>query len=102
MIKLECLAHCDAACCKKQQNHRVIFDFSEEEADMFRARGATLTPVEGGGYTMSEDCIFLRGKLCALHNKPSQPRCCVDNKAGETLCLDVRASVAGKRWNDVE
>ncbi len=102
MIKLECLRDCDAACCKMQPNHRVIFDFTEDEAAMFREEGATLVEEEGGGYTMNEDCIFLRGKFCALHNKPEQPRCCVVNKAGGDLCLSVRRSVSGKRWNEVE
>ncbi len=102
MIKLECLRDCDAACCKMSQNHRVIFDFTEREAEMFRKRGAVLVPQEGGGYTMEADCVFLRGKLCVLHGKQSQPKCCVDNKAGESLCLGVRRSVYGRRWSEVE
>lgn len=102
MIKLECLTDCNAACCRMSQNHRVIFDFTDQEAEMFRKRGATLTPQQGGGYTMEADCVFLRGKLCMLHGKQSQPRCCVENKAGESLCLSVRESTYGKRWNEVE
>lgn len=102
MIKLECIRDCDAMCCKVQQNHRVVFDLSDQEVEMFRARGAELVAQEEGGYTMTEDCVFLRGKLCVLHGKKSQPRCCADNKVGESLCLSVRESVIGKRWNEVE
>lgn len=102
MIKLECLKDCNAACCTMQQNHKVIFDFTEKEALMFQKKGAILISQEGGGYTMTTDCIFLRGKLCFLHNKSTQPKCCVDNIAGEDLCLRVRESVIGKRWSEVE
>ncbi|EKD87237.1 MAG: hypothetical protein ACD_36C00179G0002 [uncultured bacterium] len=102
MINLECLRDCEAACCKKQHNHRVTFDFNEQEGSMFQQRGVILIPHEGGGFTMQEDCIFLQGKLCTLHGQPTQPKCCVDNKAGEELCLRVRESVAGKRWSEVE
>lgn len=102
MIKLECLRDCNAACCRVQQNHRVEFDFTESEAEMFRSRGVVLSPQSGGGFTMPADCIFLRGKRCALHKKPSQPRCCADNRAGEDLCLRVRESVSGNRWSEVE
>lgn len=51
---------------------------------------------------MDDDCIFLLGKFCVLNRKPTQPRCCVDNKAGEDFCLDVINSVNGKRWSEVE
>lgn len=85
-----------------QQNHKVIFDFTEEEAQMFQKKGAVLVPQKDGGYTMTDDCIFLRGKLCFLHNKSTQPKCCGDNKAGGDLCLSVRESEIGKRWSEVE
>lgn len=102
MIKLDCLRDCDAACCKPQRNHRVIFDFGEPEVQMFERKGVKLIPQPGGGYAMPEVCVFLRGKLCVLHRKQTQPQCCVDNKAGEDLCLRVRASIVRKRWSEVE
>lgn len=102
MIELNCLKHCNAACCRKLPNDRVIFDFSAEEAEMFRKKGATLIPHRSGGFTMTEDCIFLRGNMCSLHATKKQPRCCVDNKVGEELCLRARRAASGKRFSDVE
>lgn len=102
MIKLDCLRDCNAACCKRRKDRRVVFDFSEEEAQMFESKGVTLVRDGRGGYMMPDDCIFLRGKYCGLHGKPTQPTCCVDNKVGEELCLWARQSLIDRRWNEAE
>ncbi len=102
MGQIECLKDCKAFCCKKHPNYRVEFYFTQQEAGMFAARGVVLTLQPDGGYTMPEDCIFLNGKLCVWHGLPNQPECCVNNIAGGGLCLEIRASVAGKRYSEVE
>lgn len=102
MLELDCMRDCNARCCKKREDRRVVFDFSEDEALMFEQRGVRLVRQAGGGFTMSEDCTFLEGIFCVLHGKPTQPKCCDDNKAGEPLCLWVRQLEIDRRWNEVE
>ncbi len=101
MGNVECLRDCSALCCRKAQNHRIIFDFTEEEVQLFLGKAAVLLP-DQGGYRMAGDCVFLVENACALHNTQNQPVCCIDNRAGEALCLAIRRSVAGKRWSEVE
>jgi hypothetical protein len=102
MIEINCIRDCDAACCKKREDRRVVFDFSDKEVLMFEQNGVTLIRVTGGGYSMPEECIFLEGIFCTLHGQDEQPACCVDNKAGEDLCLWMRQPSIDRRWNEVE
>ncbi|MFZ2025115.1 MAG: hypothetical protein WAV51_02460 [Microgenomates group bacterium] len=101
MANIECLRDCNAHCCRKHVDLQVIFFLSSSEVAMFQQKGVTLTPKEGG-YIMPDDCVFLTGNSCELHETPNQPNCCTVNVAGQGLCTGIRAAINGKRFSEVE
>jgi hypothetical protein len=89
MAQLECLGDCDAFCCKPQPDADLVYNFTDDEARMLAANGAELYRYDLGGYFMPNGCPLLHGKICIVHNLPTQPKCCIDNKPGGKLCLQI-------------
>lgn len=102
MSNIECLKDCNASCCRKRPDLKVIFDFSDQDVKMFQQAGATLTKDPLGGYMMVDDCVFLTENQCTLHRTAQQPDCCDQNHAGGSLCIAIRKFVSGQRSSNVE
>ncbi len=90
MIELDCVAHCDAACCKFGKFLR----FSRAEAATVMGAGTVLTEGEIGRDGRSE-CVMQGGcklesaGLCTIYEL--RPRICREFKAGSKECLKFRA-----------